>query len=79
MKKSTLAEKVLQQMEGRTIRSKRDVYDLIDALTELGVLPPYSKQADLSCECGCKGRCPRGHAWDYEHLPEGAYQVERVY
>lgn len=31
-----------------------------------GMLPPYSKQADLGCECGCKGQNERGHAWDSE-------------
>lgn len=44
---------------------KRNLVDvLLDASVKLGMLPPYSKQKDLGCECGCKGRCEKGHEWD---------------
>lgn len=70
--------KVLRDWEG-SMMEMRTAKEVIDALVKIGMLPPFSCQADLSCECGCKGRCPKGNNWDDEKLPIGANQVQRIY
>lgn len=52
---------------------------ILSMLEENGMLPPWSSQRDLGCECGCKGWCPKGYKWDYEHHPKGAFQTDRIY
>lgn len=83
MKRSKVVRKLvklLETWEGSKLEAKtaREILDLLTG-KEIGMLPPFSKQADLGCECGCKGRCPKGHEWDYEHMKENAMQVDVIY
>lgn len=83
MKKSTVVRKLVKLLKDWE-SSKLDAKcanQILALLTseEIGMLPPFSNQKDLGCECGCRGRCVKGHEWDYSHLPEGALQGERIY
>jgi hypothetical protein len=81
MKKSQMTRcvlKVLKKWENST-PSPRMANKIIDVMVEAGMLPPRSQQRDLGCECGCKGWCPKGHDWDYEHMPAGSMQTPRNY
>ena len=51
---------------------------ILKAVMKAGMLPPWSNQRDLGCECGCKGYCPNGNHWDYENTPEGALQTPKA-
>lgn len=83
MKKSTAKRKLvklLKTWEGSQLNAKL-AGEILDLLTskDVGMVPPFSRQQDLGCECGCKGRCPRGNKWDSEGLPEGANQVKDIF
>lgn len=81
MKKSKVLRKLtklLQTWEGSKLEG-RTSKEILELLEKEGMLPPFSKQADLGCECGCKGRCAIGHDWDNERLPDGANQVDVYY
>ena len=69
-----LLKQELQGAENRRLAGK-----ILDSIEAAGMKPPWSNQADLGCECGCKGRCPKGRNWDYEHMPNGAMQVSPIY
>lgn len=80
MKKSQALRKILrklQEWENSRLEMKtaKELMEVIEK--EIGMLPPWSSQRDFGCECGCKGRCPKGHGWDSEYLPIGSYQTER--
>lgn len=79
MKRSKVLRKLtrlLATWEGSKLTGETSK-EVLALLEKEGMLPPHSNQADLGCECGCKGRCPRGNEWDYEHAPDGAYQTVR--
>lgn len=70
--------KLLKTWDGcqKTMETANDILDLV---VKEGMLPPKSYQRDLGCECGCKGWCPKGNDWDYEHIPIGDMQTNRKY
>ena len=72
MKKSYMINKIES-----LLKIKSNATDILDMLVKEGMLPPYSKQRDLGCECGCHGWCSKGHDWDYEHLPDNSFQTNR--
>lgn len=47
--------------------------EILECVLEAGMEPPFSKQRDLGCECGCHGWCAKGNSWDYEHELTGEY------
>ena len=54
MKKSTILRKI-----SRLLKTNPSASEILDLVQKEGMLPPYSHQCDLGCECGCHGRCPR--------------------
>lgn len=81
MKKSKIIRKLtalLRSYEDSEL-GPQQAREILDLLEKEGMKPPFTKQRDLGCECGCHGWCAKGYEWDYEHDLTGEFAKDGRY